>query len=155
MPETCLDLRLYSRTGVFEAFGDAPAERADPVTADAPAATEMEIEAGKVVKFLLTAQGSDAFNPEYGGTALHDAQVAESHIPALRLDVQNDLARCADSIRRAEQGLPTGRDRLASLFLAGVEYGAADRPGQLAVRIEIVTTAGKRALVALPVGSHG
>lgn len=151
MADDRLDLRLYRRTGQYETRDNA--ERTDPVAADAPVATGLESLAGKVVKYLLTPKGSDAFEPDYGGTALHDAQTAESYLPALRLDVQSDISRCADYIRRAEQGLPTGSERLARLILAGVEYDAEARPANVAVRVEIVTTAGRRALVALAAGS--
>lgn len=148
MEERC-DLRLYRRSGHFETVARRPAEIQTEVMADADTARGVECIAGKVVKFLLTGKGSDAFDPEYGGTALHMVQFAASHLPKLRLDVQSDIRRCVDYLSRAEQELPAGTERLHTVTLLGVEYDASDPRGGVAVRLEIITTKGERALVAL------
>ena len=156
MAET-FDLRLYRRSGQFETVAGRSAEIQTEVLADAPRANGVERIAGKVVKFLLTEKGSDAFAPDYGGTALHFVQMAEAHLPRLRLDVQADIQRCIDYLCRAEQELPAGAERLQKVTLLSVEYDAEARSGGVAVRVEVLTTRGNRALVALGGGgeSHG
>lgn len=143
------DLRLYRRSGRYETVARRVAEIQAEVAAGADTARGVECIAGKVVKYLLTQQGSDAFAPDYGGTALHVAQIAATHLPRLRLDVQADILRCVAYLSRAEQELPAGAERLQTVTLLGVDYDPAARSGGVSVRIEILTTRGNRALVAL------
>lgn len=85
-----LDMRLYRPSGNYEDVQKV-SEEMDRVVPDDPTASGMEIIAGKVVKFLLTEKGSDAFNPDYGGTSMHWLQIAPQSLPQFKREVFQDV----------------------------------------------------------------
>lgn len=144
-----MDIRLYSRTGVYVDYPDI-SELTKRETADSTTAQGIEVIANKVVKFLLTQKGSDALDPDYGGVALHYGQISESFIPRLTMELQNDIYRCRSFIKETEKFLPDSVEKLKNLVLVKVKYNPRISPDRVDVYIEIITNKENRALVAIP-----
>lgn len=142
-----MDLRLYKATGVLDTYSlDEITEGS--LSGDTSTAG-LEIITGKVVKYLLTYLGSDAFNPEYGGISMHHTQISEQYIPQLRIEVLDDLERCLKFIQDTEKSLDRSSDRLAKLRLLSITYNRQLSPCRYDVRIEITTTNGNSTVVDL------
>ena len=109
---------------------------------------KLEVLSGKVVKFLLTRRGSDAFDPSYGGIALHHANVSRSYLPKLAMELADDISRCTTYIAEAEKSLPQGLSRLSRINIIGVQYDESSRD-TITVRLEIITTKSEKAYVVL------
>lgn len=140
-----MDLRLYNPTGEVEP--DSFSEYTTQARVDDTIAKGIEVIGGKVVKYLLTGKGSDAFNPEYGGTALHHQQISRQHIPKLRLELLNDLRNCRKFIQDTEKDVHG--ERLSLLNLLNVRYREDLTPTRVDVHIEVITNRNNRAVVAL------
>lgn len=145
-----MDTRLYTSVGSVTRSPTEHYELMEEARAVAEPANGIEILGGKVVKFLLTEKGSDAFEPEYGGTALHHTQISQSFIPKLRLELLEDLDRCAQFIKRSDLNIPLYSDaeRLYALNLKDVQYNR-QTPNRLDVYLEIISTTGKREVVTI------
>ena len=113
-------------------------------------ATRVETLAGKIVKFILTAYGSDAFDPEYGSYLTMYTLISPLIAIRMRLDIKNDLLRCMRMIRQSEKELPPNTDRIATTALLELKYNPAiaDR---VDVYIRISTIQKQVAILKVPV----
>ena len=143
-----LDIRFYKDTGRYlDIYGTDEYMQED--LPDAPSATSIEVIAGKVVKYLLTEKGSDAFDPMYGGRALHYRQISTQFIPQLTFELYADVEACISFIKKAEENANVTGERLANVIVKDVRYDPVRYPNRLDVYIEIITTLGKRAVVVI------
>lgn len=142
-----MDVRLY-RSGSYVDY-EKTSELTTKALADDTNASGLEVLGNKVVKFLLTQKGTDAFDPEYGGVALHYGQISKAFIPRLTIEMQNDISRCREFIRRTEAGLASGTEKIANIILKDIRYDPISLPDRVDVYIEIVTNQNNKALVAL------
>ena len=143
-----LDMRLYKPSDNFE---DAQKyiEEMDRVIPDDPTARSIEVIAGKVVKYLLTEKGSDAFDFNYGGTSMHYRQIAPEFLPQFRREVAIDVENCERYIKDKEVSNGVEGERLHSIKLLKVVYEPRLTPTRVDVYLEIFTTYGKHACVAI------
>ena len=140
-----LDLRLYSPTGNY-ADRNNVSEYMQLVRPDDPSALDIEVIAGKVVKFMLTSRGSDAFTPEYGGVSMHHTQISQTFIPQLTLEVHDDVRRCTEFIKSTDGN---EQERLLRINVLDIRYNALLSPDRVDVYLEILTTKNNRAVVAI------
>jgi len=143
------DLRLYNPTGIYAEKDLGGGEQMRLVMPEDPTATSIEVIAGKVVKFLLTARGSDAFNPTYGGVSLHHVQISQAYIPQLTFEVHSDVEACTAFIKDMEKNYAVRGERLSHINVRDIRYDPRLTPYRIDVYLEIVTTLGKRAVVAI------
>lgn len=143
-----LDMRLYSPSGIY-VDSQLVSEEMDRVVPDDPTATGMEVIAGKVVKFMLTEKGSDAFNQDYGGTSMHWLQIAPQSLPQFKREVFQDVQNCIKFLKNAELDNEVTGERLYTINLLRVAYDPRLSPNRVDVYLEIITTLGKRAVVAI------
>lgn len=143
-----LDMRLYTPSGVY-LDSRLVTEEMDRVAPDDPSADGIEVIAGKVVKFLLTEKGSDAFNPLYGGTSMHWRQIAPQSLPHFKREVFQDIQNCIKFLRQADFEYENEGERLKTINLLRVAYDPYRTPNRVDVYIEVITTLGKRAVVAI------
>lgn len=146
------DLRLYQSTNKIYRSATEHYEEMDPVGVEEPEAAGIEVLAGKVVKFLLTRRGTDAFYPNYGGIALHHGQICDAYIPKLRIEMLDDIDRCSAYIAQGEEQLAstdTTSERLYTINLKSLVYNQRENPTRIDVYIEIIGTSGKREVVAI------
>ena len=144
-----MDVRLYNNTGTFEDAYDI-SELTSKAFADDKNATNIEVIANKVVKYLLTSKGSDALDSEYGGVALHYGQISESFMPRFTLEMQNDVRRCKEFIRRSEMSLSADMEKMSNIILRDIRYNFKTTPDRVDVYIEIITNKNNTAIVAVP-----
>lgn len=147
-----IDTRLYSATNRIVRNNEVHYEEMDLVTADSTPATSVEILANKVVKFMLTARGTDAFEPNYGGVSMHHGQICDAYLPKLRLEVLDDISRCQTYINQSESQLAANdadSERLYTIVLRDIRYNPLVTPTRVDVYIEIISTTGKREVVAI------
>ena len=143
-----LDIRFYTDTGrYFDLYKSD--EYMQEVLPDAPSATSIEVIAGKVVKYLLTEKGTDAFDPLYGGTAMHYRQISTQFIPQLTFELYADVEACISYIKKTEENVGIDGERLANVIVRDVRYDPVNSPDRLDVYIEVVTTYGKRTVVCI------
>ena len=140
-----LDLRLYSPTGNY-ADRNNVSEYMQLVRPDDPSALDIEVIAGKVVKFMLTSRGSDAFSPDYGGVSMHHTQISQAFIPQLTLEVHDDVRRCTEFIKNTDGN---EQERLLRINVLDIRYNALLSPDRVDVYLEILTTKNNRAVVAI------
>ena len=103
--------------------------------------------ANKVVKYLLTTKGSDAFNPDYGAHTASRTWIHQGHQVRYRLELNNDLRACAEYIKRSETSGPDN-EKLSMVKLVQLEYLPSERPLDIHIYIEIITTLGNRAVLS-------
>lgn len=140
-----LDLRLYNPTGNYTDQTNS-SEYMQLVRPEDPSASGIEVIAGKVVKYLLTGRGSDAFDPGYGGVSMHHTQISQAFIPQLTLEVHDDVRRCTEFIKRTDGN---DQERLLRINVLDIRYNARLSPDRVDVYLEILTTKNNRAVVAL------
>ena len=129
----------YINHDLSEEMGSAPL--------DAPVVGYLNTLANKVVKFMLTSRGSDAFNPNYGAYAISQTNIHQGHRARFMYDISNDVASCAAYIKATETPGPNG-DRLDYIKLVEVKYLPIEKPFNIHVYLEIITMNGNRALVS-------
>lgn len=138
------DLKLYTPTGKYS----GAAEHTDCAECWRPKSTRLEVLAGKVLKFMFTYRGSDAFNSEYGGISMHHHNISRSYLPKLMMEISDDIERCTRFIIENEKSLPASLPRLSHINLLDVQYSDTTRD-KLTVKIEIITNTNESAVVAL------
>ena len=131
-----LDLRLYNPTGNYTDQTNS-SEYMQLVRPEDPSASGIEVIAGKVVKYLLTGRGSDAFDPGYGGVSMHHTQISQAFIPQLTLEVHDDVRRCTEFIKRTDGN---DQERLLRINVLDIRYNARLSPDRVDVYLEILTT---------------
>lgn len=142
------DMRLYCPTGIYDGV-EKSSEEMGRVVPDDPVADGIEVIAGKVVKFLLTEKGSDAFNPLYGGTSMHYKQISPTFLPQYKREVFQDVENCRKFLLEADLEYGVNGEKLQTINLLKVVYDPVRTPNRVDVYIEIITTFGKRAVVAI------
>ena len=144
-----MDLKLYTQTTQVNASiganDDAKIYSTEASAMAEPAADGLEVLANKVVKYMLTGKGSDAFNPDYGSTSMHHRQIERSYIPMLRLEIMEDLRRCLAFIKATEDN--DSAVRIGDIQLLSVELD--QESGLTRVRISVTDTNGSYALLDL------
>lgn len=143
-----LDLRLYKPSGVF-VDTDRNSEEMNLVYPDDPTAKSIEVIAGKVVKFMLTEKGSDAFDPDYGGTSMHYTQMSQIFFPQFKREVRTDVENCIRYIKDAEFYQDVRGELLTRVRILKIVYEPRLTPWRVDVYLEILTNYGNRAVVAL------
>lgn len=144
-----MDIRLYSASGVFV---DTSTERMDPSSPELASSTGLEVIAGKVIKYLLTYKGSDAFDPEYGSTALHTKYMSPEYLSKFTLELKQDIEECVSYLHRSESSLPEGTEKLSSITLSNVQYNSKVRD-RIDITLDIKTTAGNSAAIHVQGGN--
>lgn len=143
------DLKLYTPTGIYE----KNAEFTDRAECWRPKSTRLEVLTGKVIKYMFTCRGSDAFNPEYGGISMHHSTISQAYLPKLMMEIADDLERCTRFIIENEKSLPESLPRLSVINLLDVQYSDLTRD-RITVKIEIITNTNESAVVALKDSAH-
>ena len=143
-----IDMRLYKPSGNYEDVNFI-SEGMERVVPDDATATSIEVIAGKVVKYMLTEKGSDAFDPDYGGTSMHYQQISSAFLPQFRREVGIDVENCQKYIKETEIARNVEGERLLNINLLKVVYKPRVTPNRVDVYLEIITTYGKRACVAI------
>lgn len=143
-----IDLRMYKPSGNFEDTR-SNTEVMSAVNAEDSTATSIEVIAGKVVKYMLTEKGSDAFDADYGSTSMHYVQLSPDYLPQFKREVLIDVENCQRYIKEKETDYSVDGERLYTIELLDIRYEPWLTPGRVDVYIEIVTTYGKRACVAI------
>ena len=116
---------------------------------DVPANT-IETIGGKVVKFMLTAFGTDAFDPQYGANLTLYNFINLELSRRIRFDINNDLLRCTAYIKNAEKSLPITAEKLMSLSMLDFIYNDNIRT-RFDVYVEILTTKSNAAILQIPI----
>lgn len=116
---------------------------------DAKAATnELEIICGKVLKYLLTARGTDAFDPTYGGRALHRTHISSTLLPEIRMELLEDIRDCVAYLKAGEDKAKAYNDeRLYSITLVSLEYDRNVSPDTLHAHLLIRSNKGNTAVI--------
>lgn len=143
------DLGLYVDSGATETIiaGTPKETRMASSPLSEPGVSGIHVLANKVVKFMLTSRGSFALDKNYGAKLPTYTQMSTSFIPRVHMETSEDLRRCAQYIKKYEQGLPPGAVKLSSLRLNQIYYDAVSAPFRLDVYMTITTTDGQRALL--------
>lgn len=145
-----IDLRYYVSMNNVTYTRDEFYEKMVLSAIDSPVTSSIEILGSKVVKFLLTERGSDAFNPDYGGVSMHHVQLSEEDMPKFRLEVLDDIAKCTEYIINTSESQLAFNDtesaRLASITLVDITYATL---AQIDVYIDILSTIGKHQVVTI------
>lgn len=146
-----IDLKYYEVTGVY-ADGHRTSELTERLAPDAPVARSIEVIAGKVVKYLLTARGSDAFNPGYGGIAFQSTHINERYMPQFTLEINKDVENCEYDLKNIDRRDNVEGERLFKIYVRDIRYSPRTDPGRVDVYLEIVTTYDNRAVVCIHPG---
>jgi hypothetical protein len=133
------DLRYFIGTDVMY---DPLNENTTTVDMLATPTSGSEVLANKVVKYLLTYRGSDAIEPYYGGTALHQTNFDESYIPQLRTMLLSDIADCISYIKSTETEYT--EYKLGDVDLVEFTYDSTSKDIQLHVHIAVYDTDGNK-----------
>jgi hypothetical protein len=144
-----MDIRLYRRSGTYSDLLNTVEEIVPSSLSEAPT-TGIEVIASRVTKFMLTTIGSDVLDPEYGSYLTSYVQISQDYLPKLRLELSEDLDRCAEYIRTVDEATEVSGDRLRSLSLRDLKYSNL-LPDRLDVYLDIRTTTGGYATLELPV----
>jgi hypothetical protein len=142
------DIRLYKPSGIYTDKKQF-IEIMYGVNPDDSTARSIEVIAGKVVKYMLTVKGSDAFDPDYGSTSMHYLHMSAMFFPQFKREVYADVENCENFIKRAEQSMGTASDKLYKINVLDIVYNIKNTPDRVDVHLEILTTQGKRACVAI------
>lgn len=133
------DLRYFLGTDVMY---DELNENTEMATLLAKPTTAGEVLANKVVKYLLTARGTDAIEPYYGGTALHQTAISKNYITQLRTMMLSDITDCVSYIKSTETDYT--EYKLGDVHLDNFEYSQTAKDIQLHVHISVYDVNGNR-----------
>ena len=133
------DLRYFIGTDIMY---DDLNENTAKATILAPPTTAGEVLANKVVKYLLTYRGSDAIEPYYGGTALHQHAFSKSYITQLRTMMLSDITDCISYIKSTESEYT--EYKLGDVKLEAFEYSQTAKDIQLHVHIAVYDSEGNK-----------
>lgn len=133
------DLRYFIGTDIMY---DELNENTAQATLLAPPTTAGEVLANKVVKYLLTYRGTDALEPYYGGTALHQTQVGKNYVVQLRSMMQSDIADCISYIKSTETDYT--EYKLGDVKLVEFTFDETAKGIQLHVHIAVYDTDGNK-----------
>jgi phage baseplate assembly protein W len=116
--------------------------------------TSIEVIANKVVKFLLTATGSDPFEPTYGSSLMTYTQIVKGILPQIQLELIGAIARCTAYIKASEPANAPDTERLHSITLTKMVFGGEVAADVVHVYINIKTIAGNDAMLQIPIGNN-
>ena len=134
------DLRYFLGTKVMY---DALNENTAKATILAAPTTGLEVLANKVVKYLLTYKGSDAIEPYYGGTALHQTTFSKGYITQIRTMLLTDITNCIAYIKSTET--ENTECRIGDVKLVEFTYDETAKDIQLHVHLAVYDTKGNKA----------
>lgn len=148
-----MDLRLYNIDNSTMVSLDSDILESSSTQQDK--SNGIEVLANKVVKFLLTIQGSDITDPDYGCTLPGYTLISDLEVPRLQLQLVADIERCARYIKTTEYaGSDADMDiRLASIELIKLSYDKSIARDTLQVYIRITAKSAEEAVLQIPVGS--
>lgn len=141
------DIRLFKIPDSRYPFPVGIVESAPLETAPAEG---VDILANKVVKFMMTSIGTDALDPAYGAYMPTYTQLSRRYLPRFEMEVQQDIGRCENYIKQAEEADYTDAF-LSSITLLSVSFPSTTSTEVVDVEIEILATDGSGALLHLPV----
>ncbi len=147
IPKKKYDLRLYYNTYKFKDL-TRTIELVSSNKIDDTPVDYLQTLANKVVKYLLTMRGTDVIDWSYGSTTAHTTQLNSKLFSKYTYDFVQDLKRCCEYIQRTETPNDDG-ERLAAIKLVRIDYNRDKRPNELYKFIDITTTFGRHALVAV------
>lgn len=144
-----MDMALFNLTGVTTIQDAMVQEYTEPANIDSATATQaLQVICGKVLKYLLTNRGTDAFDPKYGGRALHRTHISETLLTEIRLELLEDIRDCLDYIKSGEEVYTDyDQEKLLSITLVGLNYNRELSPDRIEVHLLIKTTLGNNAVV--------
>ena len=143
-----MDMTLFRLEGNVQIQGAIARRMVAYTDVDAETTRErLRIICNKVLKYLMTARGSDAFDASYGGTALHGRNVSEVLIPEIRMNLPPDIEDCTTYLKNAEtEKVNSLMERLDRIVLVSLDYDRS-APTELRVRLHIYTTYGNSAVI--------
>lgn len=139
-----MDIRLFNASGQFVDKHNS-SELMESSSLEKISASRLEVIGNKVVKFLMTSYGSDAFEPTYGSKAMFNSQISSQYVPILKLEFMNDLQRCAEFIKKSENSSNT--EVLSTLSLVDLVYDPDTSPTAIHVYIKITTSENNSAVL--------
>lgn len=143
-----MDMTLFTLEGHVQIKNEIARRMVAHAKVDADTTHErLRIICNKVLKYLMTARGTDAFDASYGGTALHGRNVSRELLPEIRRNLLQDIADCTAYLKSAEsEKVNSLVECLDRIVLVSLEY---DRtvPTELLVRLHIYTTYGNSAVI--------
>ena len=144
-----MDITLYKIAGKVKIGNDLVSGYTVDCAPDAPTTTErLRVICNKVLKYLLTYRGSDAYDASYGSRAIHRKHIPPSLLPEIRMELIEDIAECTSYMQRAEQDkLSSDEERLSSITLISMEYNRSIDPTRLDIHLLVRTTFGNRAVI--------
>jgi hypothetical protein len=145
-----MDIRLYKNTGEYSTEYPA-SEQTASAALDTASATGLEVTANKVVKFLNTTYGTDALEPTYGSRALTLTQISKNYLPRFRFELEKDIERCLEYIKRAENHSAFTGDKLSKITIREIQYNDLSSPDKLNVFLIITTVSQNTAIVSIPI----
>lgn len=147
-----MDIKLFNINSVVE-FGVANTELALLASEGIsfPAVSRLETITNKVVKFLLTDYGSDAFDTTYGSRWVSILQMSKSYLPKYVLTINSDIERCITYIKSGESSLPSTTEKLYTIKFNGLNFSTAELSAttEILLSITIYTTLGNKASFTL------
>jgi len=146
-----MDLPLYSIN--TEKFYTLTGDMMEPSAIGAPVVSGIEVLANKVVKYLLTIQGSDVMDKTYGCSLVEYTQITKSRLPVLQLELVNALSRCTTYIKAGEATDAALDSRLHHIELTKLTYNPSTLRDTVHIYLKIVAQSGQNALLELPVGA--
>ncbi len=148
-----MDFSFYILSGERRLHNNLYRQYAIADVPDAETATDdLRIICGKVMKFLLTYRGTDPYDPDYGGIALHRTHISESLLPEIRSELMDDIDRCqkylcaAETERNAVEG-QYAHENIRSISLAALDYDREAAADRIEVHILIVTDRNNTAVI--------
>lgn len=143
------DLRIYTNTGIFEG-STKESEFIVPSPLVTSPVGRFETIAGKIVKFLLTTIGSDVSDPTYGSYITTYSNISLRYLPRMRMEIIEDLGRCAEYVRRTERAHPVEYERFRAVKLKDLIF-QTDIRNRLDIFLEVSTTHNNYSILTLPV----
>lgn len=116
-----------------------------------PTTSRLEDIANKVVKFLLTEYGSNAFDTTYGSNWIKLVQISQDYIPQYIMTISSDIESCVSYIKNNELSLSTSIEKLYTVKFNGLEFSTAELSSntEILISITIYTTFGNKASFTL------
>ena len=116
-------------------------------------ATDIEVLAGKVVKYLFTIRGSDVFDPSYGSHLMEYTQITKQDMSRLHMELLSGIRDCTAFIQKGEDANCLEERKLQSIQLIDLKYNSRGSRDRVDIFIKIVSKAGKEVLLDVPLKS--
>lgn len=144
-----MDFTLYKIAGKVHIGNDIISGYTVDCAPDEPTTRErLRVICNKVLKYLLTYRGSDAYDASYGSRAIHRTHISPSLLPEIRIELIEDIADCTRYLQAAErEKLSDDEERLESITLISMNYDRQLDPTRLDIHLLVRTTYGNRAVI--------